>query len=489
MAATTLEGMRSALRGPDLRRLLGIRLVGQGGDGFFQVALLASVLAPTGRSTLIDLFLTGLVTALPFTVLGPFVGVFIDRWPRRAILRWAPLLKASLLPLVIIGPSRSAAAFYLGALAIISINRFQLSTAGAVVPRLAAADDLLAANSLVTVGGSLANLGGVYLGGQLAEITGTPALSVSIAGVCWVVTSWIATRIASDLSPLTLPEAPELLRHQVRRVVAELGDALRVVAATPRAIGPITTFTIDQLGQGIVLTLVLVVFRDEFREGVGSVTNVIGASGLGVIVGIATVAALVRRFHEAWVVGLAFAVGGGALIAAGLELRDWSLFGASFIVGMTFAWKKIPTDTIVQEALPDGYRGRVFSLFDVAFNAARIVSGALALALVPALGTRGTVIAVGVVFLACVPLLPRWIRGVPQIQLVSAGPGGPPHAIRWGAVTEPVEVVRAWVDGGEDRLRLQLLDGSVIDVRAGADGVWSLDREREEGEPPGGQET
>jgi MFS family permease len=482
VAETTLAQMRGALRGRDLRRLLAIRLVGQGGDGFFQVALLASVLAPDQGSTLVDLFLTGVVTALPFTLLGPFVGVFIDRWPRRSILRFAPLLKAALLPLVMLGPSRPAA-FYLGALAVISVNRFQLSAAGAVVPRLVAADDLLAANSIVTVGGSLANLVGVFIGGQLAQITGSPAWSVSIAGICWVVTSWVASRIGSDLSPLTLPEAPELLRHQVRRIVAELGDALRVVARTPRAVGPITTFTIDQLGQGIILTLVLVVFRDEFREGVGSVSNVIGASGVGVIAGIATVGPLVARYRKEWVVGLAFGLAGGVLIAAGLNLRDWSLFGASFIVGMTFAWKKIPTDTLVQEALPDGYRGRVFSLFDMCFNAARILAGALALALVPALGTRGTVIAVGIVFVACIPLLARWIRGVPEIELVAAA-GGPPHAICWGAVEEPVEVVRAWVEPHDgtpaSRLRLRLLDGSVLDVREGAEGTWHLDRERED---------
>ena len=57
MADTTLAHIRGAMRGPDLRRLLAIRLVGQGGDGFFQVALLASVLAPGAGSTLLDLFL------------------------------------------------------------------------------------------------------------------------------------------------------------------------------------------------------------------------------------------------------------------------------------------------------------------------------------------------------------------------------------------------------------------------------------------------
>ena len=38
---------------------------------------------------------------------------------------------------------------------------------------------------------------------------------------------------------------------------------------------------------------------------------------------------------------------------------------------MTFAWKKISVDTMVQESIPDGYRGRVFSVYDVAYNLAR----------------------------------------------------------------------------------------------------------------------
>ncbi len=486
MAAPSVVHVRSALRNPDLRRLLTIRLFGQGGDGFFQVALLASVLAPSERDTLLDLFLTVLVTALPFTLLGPFMGVFIDRWPRRAILRIAPPIKTALLLLVLIPPTRNAAAFYVGALAVISVNRFQLSTAGAVVPRLTDAEDLLAANSVVTVGGSLANLAGVFIGGRIADAVGSPTPSILIAGACWLVTSWVASRITTDLSPMTLPEAPELLRQRTRRIVAELGDALRVLARTPRAIGPITTFTVDQLGQGVILTLMLVVFRDEFGEGIGSVSNVIGASGVGVMAGIASVGWLERRLRMEWVVALAFIVAGVLLLAVGAYLRDWSLLTASFFLGLTFAWKKIPTDTLIQEALPDGYRGRVFALFDATYNAARIVAGALALVMVPALGTRGSVVAVGLVLLAWSPVLPRWLRGKPEIEVVYPRDGvGVPLAVRWGGVEEPVEVLRSWDETREDArvhcLELRLLDGSVLDLhRVDPGGSWSIDRERDD---------
>jgi hypothetical protein len=195
---------------------------------------------------------------------------------------------------------------------------------------------------------------------------------------------------------------------------------------------------------------------------------------------------LERRLRKEWVIGLAFILAGVLLLGVGAYLRDWSLLTAGFFLGLTFAWKKVPTDTLVQEALPDGYRGRVFALFDVAYNGARIVSGALALVLVPLLGTRGAVVVVGLVFLAWSPVLPAWLRGRPEIDVVAAAGGtGIPIAIRWGGVEEPVEVLRSW---DEDRdglavhcLRLRLLDGSVIEIhRVEPDGAWAIDRERDE---------
>ena len=57
-------------------------------------------------------------------------------------------------------------------------------------------------------------------------------------------------------------------------------------------------------------------------------------------------------------------------------IRDWTILLASFAVGLTFAWKKISVDTMVQEATPDGYRGRVFSVYDVVYNLARVVAAA-----------------------------------------------------------------------------------------------------------------
>ena len=487
-APGTVARTRAALRSGDFRKLVAIRLIGQAGDGLFQASLVASVVfAPEDQSTTVGLFKAYLIVALPFSLLGPFVGVFIDRWPRRTILVVAPLVKAALVGAALFDPTTEAWPFYAGTLLVISVNRFLLAAAQAVVPRLVPREDLLMANSIATVGGTVALLVGVFVGGRIVDAVGSSVPVVAAAGISAVVVSFVASRIRSDLAPHTLPESTELLRHELRRVVAEFRDGIGRVVGTPRAIGPITSITVDQIGQGIILTLSLVVFREELGAGVGSFSNLIGAGGIGVLIGIATVGTLEERFAKERIVAGAFVLGGLTLLVVAIALSDVAILVAAGVVGLAFAWKKIPVDTIVQGSLPDGYRGRVFSVYDVFYNASRVVASGLAIPLFPALGTRGSIAVVAVAFLLWAPVLPRWIGGHPavRIRFVEGGSAEErPVAIAWGDVTEPVELLDERLDerDGERRRRLRLLleDGSILDVsRALPDGAWDVDREPE----------
>src|SRR3954469_16583630 len=468
---------RSALRSDDFRKLLWIRLCGQGGDGIFQAALVASVVfSPDQQNTARGLLAASAVTILPYTVLGPFVGVFIDRWPRRAILTISPLLKVAFVPLVLFDPLQWPIKifFYAGVLAVLSINRFQLAAASAVVPRLGPADDLLIANSIATVGGTLALLVGVFVGGRIDNAVGTVTV-ILIATVAWLVASLIAARIGSDLAPMTLGEAPELLRRALKRVVVETWDGASTMFRTPHAIGPIASITVDQIGQGVMLTLALVVFREQLVERVASFSNVIGAGGVGVLIVIGTAGLLEERLPKERIVSLGFLVGGGVLLGAATAIEGPVILLVAAVLGLTFAWKKVAVDTMVQESLPDGYRGRVFSVYDFFYNIARLVAAVVAVALFPVLSPAATLIVVGIVFVAWTPVLPWLVARRGEIDLRMTG-AGLPTWLRWGPSREPVTVV----DASELGYRLALEDGSVIDVRRaiGAPG-WRVWRERE----------
>ncbi len=368
----TLDRARVALRSPDFRRLFQIRLVSQFADGLFQAALVASVVfSPENQSTTVGLAKATIVVSLPYSVLGPFTGVFIDRWSRRRIMVVAPWLRAAAAALVLFDPVRAAVPFFAGAFVVLSANRFFLATAQAVVPRLVPIEDLLMANSMATVGGTVSLLTGVFVGGQIADKVGSAPI-VAGAGAGWLVASAIAARIGSDLSPHSGGGVARPLRHELAGVAFEFRDGMRRLVHTPRALGPIASITVDQIGEGIILTLSLVVFKERFSEGVGSFSWLIGAGAVGVFVGLSTVGALEDRFRKERIVAGSFLASGLWLLLLALHISGWSVLLASFVVGVTFAWKKVPVDTLVQESLPDGYRGRVFSVYDVAVNAARI---------------------------------------------------------------------------------------------------------------------
>jgi MFS family permease len=310
-----------------------------------------------------------------------------------------------------------------------------------------------------------------------------------MAGGQWLIASAIASRITSSLVPHRVPQAA--VRDELRRILRELGDGATRLVRTPRALGPIVSITLDQMGQGIVLVLSLFVFRDRFEEGIASFSNLIGAGGVGVLVGIVTVGSLAGRFAKERIVGGSFFLGGLVLIAVSTAITGWSVLLASFAVGLTFAWKKIPIDTLVQEAVPDGYRGRVFAVYDVAYNVSRVAAAFLAIPLLPALGEAWTVASIGVVFLLWSPILPRWLSRAPEIRVrfyAGARADEEPRSVVWGGVEEDVEVIRRWLDerDGQRRMRyrLALADGTEIEIsRSDDEPAWRLDREL--GEPRG----
>src|SRR5256714_12780418 len=99
-----LVRVRDVLSRRDFRHLLGLRLTTQLGDGLSQAVLVGSVVfSPTKQSTPVGFAKALAILVIPYSSIGPFAGVFIDRWSRRMILVATPLVRAAVAFLVIWG--------------------------------------------------------------------------------------------------------------------------------------------------------------------------------------------------------------------------------------------------------------------------------------------------------------------------------------------------------------------------------------------------
>ena len=110
------------------------------------------------------------VVLLPFSVLGPFAGVLLDRWSRRQVLAWANFARVgdrrwssrrSWPPGC---PTRCSTA---SCCVCLSVNRFLLAGLSASLPHTVTAEDLVTANALTPTAGTLAFIVGLAVGGGI----------------------------------------------------------------------------------------------------------------------------------------------------------------------------------------------------------------------------------------------------------------------------------------------------------------------------------
>jgi MFS family permease len=407
---TTRQRIREVFSSSGFRRLVVTRVTSQVGDGLFQLAAADLLLFDDpGDNPALKLTALVAITLIPFSAVVPFVGVFIDRWDRRKILTYTPYVRALLagvLPLTIFGSSESPV-FFAITLVVLSANRLFLATMSAVLPSLVPEKDLLVANSVAATGGSLATVTGLGLGAVVsAASSGTRAAIV--AAIAFAGAGMLAQR---------LPIRPHERRHhgallaEIRAVVAEMAEGARRVGGNLRVRFAFTAVGTGQFFVGITTGATTVAFISRLNLGVGSVASLLGAVGVGLGVGVVLVPLVARKVREDRIVPMSFAIGAiGVLVAAGSLSRTGMTIAAA-IVGLSYAFAKIPVDTIVQEEMPDGFRGRAFAAYDMLFNVARVAgTGAAAIAVEAGAPLNAILVASGIGYLCTAVGLFVWSR-------------------------------------------------------------------------------
>ena len=121
----------------DFRKLFASRLVSQTGDGVFNAGFAAyaffSAQSFPNPVAAVDAFA---VLYLPYSLIGPFAGVFIDRWSRRQIIVYGALIRAAMVAVAgfVVLSGQTGIPLYISALAVLAVNRFFLSAVSARNP-------------------------------------------------------------------------------------------------------------------------------------------------------------------------------------------------------------------------------------------------------------------------------------------------------------------------------------------------------------------
>ncbi|MGW1953582.1 MFS transporter [Streptomyces sp. NPDC001920] len=418
---SVVRDLRVLLRFRDFRRLLVVRLFSQGADGVYQTALATYVVfSPEKQTSAAAIASAMAVLLLPYSLVGPFSGVLLDRWRRRQVLLYGSLLRtvlASATALLIISQVPDWL-FYVSALCVTAVNRFVLSGLSAALPRVVDDERLMIANSLSPTAGTLAATAGAGLAFVVRLVAwDSDAAVVLLGAVLYLCAGLASLRMARGL----LGPEPSLVQPRVAAAlsgtVRDLAAGVRHLATPPRrqAAWALFAMTLMRFCYGALLVMLLMLCRYAFSsqadDGLALLGLALGASAAGFFAAAVLTPWVAGRLGpDRWIVACA---GLAALLvpALGLPFAPTPMLLAAFVLGLTTQGAKIATDTVVQTSVEDGFRGRIFSVYDVLFNVAFVgAAGVAALILPPDGRSAPLLVTVSVIYAAVAATMARFGR-------------------------------------------------------------------------------
>ncbi|MCW2783127.1 MAG: major facilitator superfamily 1 [Marmoricola sp.] len=364
-----------------LFRLIELHAFNAAGDAAVAISLAGTLFFanPGEARGNVALFLG--ITMLPFAVVAPLLGPFLDRFShgRRWAIGATMGLRAIMCWLMADAVAANSVAMYPAALGCLVASKAYGVARAATVPRLQPANlTLVKANSRISLAGVVG-----------AAISGPIAAGASLIGPQWVLRYGALVFIGATILAILLPakadasggEQPVTLRGKKERfrVPAGVVFALRCNAGLRMLSGFLTMYMAFLLRQHPLAGF-------EHKTTL-LMALVIGAAGLGNTVGIG-VGSVLQRISPAVTVVLAL------LADAAMAVVTAALYGllTAVLLGLTAgisqALGKLALDATIQRDVPERNRTSAFARSETLLQLSWVIGGfiGIALPLIPRLG-------------------------------------------------------------------------------------------------------
>ena len=407
-----------------LARLIELHAVGAAGDSFVAVSLAGPRFfqVPTGEARgQVALFLG--LTMLPFVVVAPLIGPFLDRFSHGR--RWAvgaTMAARAFLCWVLAGAvSEQSPVVFAAALGCLVAGRAYGVTKAAAVPRvLPGRLTLVKANSRI----GLAGIVGASIGAPIA-------VGLSRIGPEWSLRGGFVVFVLATILAILLPASVDTARGD-----GETGGHLSILETLrsripSRVVVGLRANTGLRLLSGFLVLYLAFLLREHPLAGWSDrgtllLGIVAGSAGVGNLLGIALGNARAVRPERGAVLALLLAV--VLTVVAAFALTAVTAAVLALVAGMTQGYAKLSVDALIQEEVAERGRTSAFARSETALQLSWVLGGfiGIAMPLVPSIGLGGVaVVLLGVLVWAVVGL-----RGLSAEGHEPLGEGSPGTARR-----------------------------------------------------------
>jgi MFS family permease len=393
------------------------------GGNMVLYGLTVLVVQSTNSNTAVSLLILSFL--VPAVVFSAVAGVYVDRIDRRLILIVTNLVRGLLTVGLFLVGTHFALILLLNIL-ISTVTVFFAPAEAAMIPQVVPRRQLLSANGVFTLTLNAAfALGFALLGPLVVNVAGPEAVIVVVAALYFLAAVFCLTLPPSPPPLQESTEGPHPVGETQRAVettVAQLREGLSFIRANPSI-----SWSLLYLGITASLVGVLGVLGPDFAEealglapkdfvvvvlpmGIGIVMGILllnsygrylnrrrviegGLIALGILLGLLSVAGPISRLLQR------------ADAASGLDLSVLTSLLAvvvviAFFAGIAYAWVAIPSQTQLQEDLPEDVRGRVFGVLNMLVSVASFLPIIVVGPISDVIGTTAVILIVAIGVLA-----------------------------------------------------------------------------------------
>jgi hypothetical protein len=301
------------------------------------------------------------------------------------------------------------AALYVSFLLILAGTRLLLAIKSSSLPTVLGQGDLLQGNSISQAGSALFQLFGAGVG-----LVASDRLDTGVILVGGVLLYAVATLSAMGVRNLAGDTRRDPWGAELRRVFSNMFEGFREVFRHVSAgLALLSFLTVRSMLTFVVLATSTVSLDLIGAEGLTAAAGPGGAGALGAALGFVIAHTVKNRVAPARIVSGALFAGALGMLAFGGIITLVGISLMAFAVGLAFFLGKVGVDTMMQQALADRFRGRGFSLQDIAYNLSWLVPALILFLFLSEDTARIVLRAAGVVFLVIAVVIAAAARRIP----------------------------------------------------------------------------
>ena len=393
--------MRSVLAQPDFRKLWLAQFVSIFGD-FLALFGVISLITFRWHGTAVQVTSMLMSYFLPFALVGPLAGVFVDRWNVKRVMITSDLVRGILVLLLVVVTDVHQIYAIFATLGV--FGSFFQPAQSVTVRTLVSKEKLLAANAMMSQAFYTVRLASPVLAGALIAWLGeNPCFYLDAVSFAFSALM-VATLVIN-------PQRPS--GKSVQGFLREFTTGNRFIFTHAQLAFIVTAMVVAMFVMSCFSPLISIYVRDLLHGGTflyGLVSTMIG---VGLIVGTQSLMRFAKQRSKKDIVVLGLLTLGFSTGLLGAFANKGMAMLSLFCLGLGIAFVLVPAQTLMQQETPHEMIGRVSSSFMSLISVAQVcglllsgylahvlgirqlfVSSALALALITAIGyaKKGTAV-------------------------------------------------------------------------------------------------